>query len=69
MPENTSIVAFCIFLNKLSAVVLQGSENLPAPYPVWFPDKILNVSGMGLEGGLEGLCLVGLDMIGPEFNG
>ncbi len=69
MPEDVSIVAFCIFLDELAAVVLQASENLSVSYPVWSLDEVLYVSGVGLEGGLEGLRLVGLDMIGPEFNG
>ncbi len=69
MPEDVSVVAFRVFLDELAAVVLQTSENLPVPYPVWFLDEVLDVSGVGLEGGLESLRLVGLDMIGPEFNG
>ncbi len=69
MPEDASIVAFRAFFNELAAVVLQASEDLSVPYPVWSLDEVLYVSGMGLEGGLEGLRLVGLDMIGSEFNG
>ncbi len=69
MPENVGVVAFRVFLDKLAAVVLQATENLSVPFPVWSLDEVLYVSGVGLEGGLESLCLVGLDMIGPEFNG
>ncbi len=69
MPEDASVVAFCIFLDELAAVVFQASENLSVSYPVWSFDEVLYVSGVGLEDGLESLRLVGLDMIGPEFNG
>jgi hypothetical protein len=35
------------------------------PDPVRLLDEILDISGVGLKG----LHLVGLDMIGPEFDG
>ncbi len=69
MPKDASVVAFRVFLDELAAVVFQASENLSVSYPVRSLDEVLYVSGVGLEGGLEGLRLVGLDMIGPEFNG
>ncbi len=69
MPEDAGITAFRVFFDELAAVVFQASVNLSVSYPVWSPDEVLYVSGMGPEGGLEGLRLVGLDMIGPEFDG
>ncbi len=57
-----------VFFDKLAAVVLTF-VNLSVSYPVWSPDEVLYVSGVGPEGGPEGLRLVGLDLIGPEFNG
>ncbi len=69
MPEDAGITAFRVFFDDLAAVVFQASVNLSVPYPVWSPDEVLYISGMGPEGGLEGLRLVGLDMIGPEFDG
>ncbi len=69
MPEDAGITAFPVFLDELAAVVFQTSENLSVSYPVWSLDEVLYVSGVGPEGGLESLRLVGLDMIGPEFDG
>jgi hypothetical protein len=69
MPENAGITAFRVFFYELAAVVFQTSVNLSVSYPVWSPDEVLYVSGVGPEGGPEGLRLVGLDLIGPEFNG
>ena len=68
VPEDASVVAFRVFLDELAAVVFQASENLSVSYPVWSLDEVLYVSGVGPEGGLESLRLVGLDVIGPEFN-
>ncbi len=50
-------------------MVFQASVNLSVSNPVRSPDEVLYVSGVGPEGGLECLRLVGLDMIGPEFDG
>ncbi len=69
MPEDAVITAFRILFDELAAVVFQASVNLSVSYPMGSPDEVLYVSGVGPEGGLEGLRLVGLDMIGPEFNG
>jgi hypothetical protein len=38
-------------------------------YPVGSLEKVLDLRGMGPEGGLEGLRLGVLDRIVPEFNG
>jgi hypothetical protein len=69
MPEDAGITAYRVFLDELAAVVFQTSVNLSVSYPVWSPDEVLYVSGVGPEGGLECLRLVVLDIIGPEFDG
>ncbi len=69
MPENAGVSNFRVFFDELAAVVLQTPANLPVLYPVGSLEKVLNVRGMGPEGGLEGLRLGVLDRIVPEFNG
>jgi hypothetical protein len=69
MPEDASVAAFCVLFDELATVVFQAAVILPVSYPVWSLDEILYVSGVGPESGLEGLRLVGLDVIGPEFDG
>ncbi len=61
MPENTGVAIFCVFFNELVAVVFQAPADLPVLYPVRSLEKILNVRGMGPEGGLEVLRLRVLD--------
>ena len=68
MPENIGIANPCEFFNELAAMVLQTPANLPVLYPVGSLEKVLNVRGMGPEGGLEGLRLGVLDRVVPEFN-
>jgi hypothetical protein len=69
MPEYVGIANFCVFFDELAAVVFQTPADLSVSYPVGSPEKILDVRGMGPEGGLEGLRLGVLDRIVPEFNG
>ncbi len=68
MPENAGVANLRVFFDKLAAVVLQTPANLPVLYPVRSLEKVLNVRGMGPEGGLEGLRLGVLDRVVPEFN-
>ncbi len=68
MPKNAGVANFRVFFDKLAAVVLQTPANLPVLYPVRSPEKVLNVRGMGPEGGLECLRLGVLDRVVPEFN-
>ena len=69
MPEYVGITNFRVFFDELAAVVFQTSVDLPVSYPVGSLEKILDVCGMGLEGGLEGLPLSVLNGIEPELNG
>ncbi len=69
MPEYVGIANFRVFLDELAAVVFQTPADLLVLYPVGSLEKILDVRGMGPEGGLEGLRLSVLDRIEPEFNG
>ena len=69
MPENAGVANFRVFFDELTAVVFQRPANLPMLYPVRSLEKVLNVRGMGPEGGLEGLRLGVLDGIEPELNG
>jgi len=69
MPENAGVANFCVFFDELAAVVFQRPANLPMLYPVGSLEEVLDVRGMGPEGGLESLCLRVLDRIVPEFNG
>ncbi len=69
MPEYVGIANFRIFFDELAAVVFQTPADLSVSYPVGSPEKILDVRGMGPEGGLEGLRLCILDSIEPELNG
>ncbi len=69
MPEDAGITTFRVFFDELAAVVFQASVNLSVSNPVRSPDEVLYVSGVGPGGSLECLSLVGLDMIGPEFDG
>ncbi len=61
MPEYVGIANFRVFFDELAAVVFQTPADLSVSYPVGSPEKILDVRGMGPEGGLEGLCLGILD--------
>jgi hypothetical protein len=69
MPEHVGITNFRVFFDKLAAVVFQASVDLLVSYPVGSLEKTLDVRGMGLEGGLEGLRLGVLNGIEPELNG
>ncbi len=69
MPEDVGITSFREFFDELAAVVFQTSVDLSVSYPVGSLEKILDVSGMGPEGGLEGLRLGVLNNIEPELNG
>jgi hypothetical protein len=69
MPEHAGVANLREFFDKLAAMVLQTPANLPVLYPVGSLEKVLNVRGMGPEGGLEGLRLGVLDSVVPEFNG
>jgi hypothetical protein len=53
MPENVRITNFHVFFDELAAVVFQTPANLSVLYPVGSLEKILDVRGMGPEGGLE----------------
>ena len=68
MPENAGIANLREFFDELAAVVLQTPANLPVLYPVGSLEKVLDVRGVGPEGGLESLRLGVLDGIVPEFN-
>jgi hypothetical protein len=69
MPKNAGVANFRVFFDELAAVVLQTPAYLSVLYSVRSLEKVLNVRGMGPEGGLEGLRLGVLDRIVPEFNG
>ena len=69
MPEYVGIANFRVFFDELAAVVFQTPADLSVSYPVGSPEKILDVCGMGPEGGLEGLHLGILDRIEQELNG
>ncbi len=66
---QNGIVNFRVFFDELAAVVFQAPADLSVSYPVGSLEKILDVCGMGPEGGLEGLRLCVLDRIEPELNG
>ncbi len=68
MPENAGVANLREFFDELAAMVLQTPANLPVLYPVGSLEKVLNIRGMGPEGGLEGLRLGVLDSVVPEFN-
>jgi hypothetical protein len=61
MPENAGVANFRLFFDELAAVVFQTPADLPVSYPVGSPEKILDIRGMGPEGGLDGLRLCVLD--------
>jgi hypothetical protein len=61
MPENAGVANFRVFFDKLAAVVFQTPADLSVSYSVGSPEEILDVRGMGPEGGLEGLRLGILD--------
>ena len=69
MPEYIGIANFRVFFVELAAVVFQTPADLSVLYPVGSLEKTLDVRGMGLEGGLEGLRLSVLNGIEPELNG
>jgi hypothetical protein len=69
MPEYVGIANFRVFFDELAAVVFQTPADLSVSYPVGSLEKILDIRGMGPEGGLEGLRLGILDRIEPELNG
>jgi hypothetical protein len=69
MPEYVGIANSRVFFDELAAMVFQAPADLSVLYPVGSPEKILDVRGMGPEGGLEGLRLGVLDRIEPELNG
>ncbi len=69
MPEDVGIANLCEFFDELAAVIFQTPVDLPVSYPVGSLEKILDVCGMGPEGGLEGFCLGVLNSIEPELNG
>ena len=69
MPEYACVANLRVFFDELAAVVFQTPADLSVSYPVGSPEKILDVRGMGPEGGLEGLRLGVLNGIEPEFNG
>jgi hypothetical protein len=68
MPENAGVANLREFFDELAAMVLQTPANLPVLYPVGSLEKVLDVRGVGPEGGLEFLRLGVLDGIVPEFN-
>jgi hypothetical protein len=68
MPENAGVANLRKFFDKLAAMVLQTPANLPVLYPVGSLEKVLDVRGVGPEGGLEFLRLGVLDGIVPEFD-
>jgi hypothetical protein len=68
MPKNAGVANLRAFFDKLAAVVLQTPANLSVLYPVGSLEKVLNIRGMGPEGGLEFLRLGVLDGVVPEFN-
>jgi hypothetical protein len=57
MPEHAGVTNFRVFLDELAAVVFQTPVDLSVSYSVGSLEKTLDVCGMGLEGGLEGLRL------------
>ncbi len=69
MPEYVGIANLSVFFDELAAVIFQTPADLSVLYPVGSFEKILDVRGMGPEGGLEGLRLGVLDRIEPELNG
>ncbi len=69
MPEYVGIANFRVFFDELVAVVFQTPADLSVLYPLGSLEKILDVRGMGPEGGLKGLRLGVVDRIEPEFNG
>ena len=69
MPEHAGVTNFSVFFDELAAVVFQTPVDLSVSYPVGSLEKILDIRGMGPEGGLEGLRLGILDRIEPELNG
>jgi hypothetical protein len=68
MPENAGVANLREFFDELAAMILQTPANLPVLYPVGSLEKVLNVRGMGPEGGLEGVRLGVLDSVVPEFD-
>ncbi len=69
MPEHVGVTNFRVLFDELAAVIFQASVDLSVSYPVGSLEKSLNVCGMGLEGGLEGLRLGVLNGIEPELDG
>jgi hypothetical protein len=69
MPENAGVANLRELFDELTAVVLQTPANLSVLYPVGSLEKVLNIRGVGPEGGLEFPRLGVLDGIVPEFNG
>jgi hypothetical protein len=69
MPEHACVTNFRVFFDELAAVVFQTPVDLSVSYSVGSLEKTLDVCGMGLEGGLEGLHLGVLNGIEPELNG
>ncbi len=67
MPENAGVANFCVFFDKLAAVVFQTPANLPVLYPVGSLEKVLYILGVGPEAVREGLHLVVPDGIAPKF--
>ncbi len=53
MPEDVGVTNFREFFNELAAVVFQTSLNLSVSYPVGSLEKVLDVCGVGPEGGLR----------------
>jgi hypothetical protein len=68
MPENAGVANLREFFDELAAMILQTPANSPVLYPVGSLKKVLDIRGMGPEGGLEGLRLGVLDGVVPEFN-
>jgi hypothetical protein len=69
MPENTGVANLREFFDELAAMVLQTPANLPVLYWVGSLKKVLDVSGVGPEAGIEFLRLGVQDSVAPEFNG
>ncbi len=69
MPEDVGVTNFRVFFDELAAVVFQTPADLSVSYPVGSLEKILDIRGMGPEGGLEGLRLSVPNGIEPELYG